>query len=219
MLLAGPLESALEFKPQSIEADPEQIIAIDGGFSQLRKIGLTPTHAVGDWDSIQPDDWTLVQEVCTQNLDPKKDESDFFHALRVISTPAGSRIQGIGLIGGRLDHQLALLIDGLSWLERQSQKYSEFCLWSKKEQIYLLDGKSISKWAALLTPDHFISVLNIGMLPIELSFSGLVYGQKNTVLQPGGHGLSNRPNQIGRVEIELRQSGRVLLLVRHSLKI
>ncbi len=81
------------------------VVAADGGANHLMRFGLVPDAVVGDFDSLEavaeaqiPPD--RLFRICEQ------DSTDFDKALRSIDTPLAL---GVGFLGGRLDHQLAVL--------------------------------------------------------------------------------------------------------------
>jgi len=91
--LIGPLKSDL-----SEVNSHDFTIFVDGGLNF--KDGFNNYISVGDSDST-----SLKHDI---QLDPVKDESDYFHALKQIP-PKTKNIFAHGLYGGRLDHQLFIL--------------------------------------------------------------------------------------------------------------
>ncbi|WP_425043538.1 thiamine diphosphokinase [Primorskyibacter sp. S87] len=80
------------------------LVAADGGARAVIAEGHEPRAVIGDFDSLQPEDRAnLPQDV----LFPirEQDSTDFDKALRNIQAPL---VLGVGFLGGRIDHQLAV---------------------------------------------------------------------------------------------------------------
>lgn len=101
--LIGPLP----VNPSNINYDYEAII-IDGGLNH--KLNFQKQISIGDNDSSQADVDIL--------LNKDKDYSDFSKALEYIE-PNIEQIICYGLIGGRLDHQLAILGETCAYLKKK----------------------------------------------------------------------------------------------------
>lgn len=95
--LVGASPSAEIFAP-----DPDDfIIAVDGGGDTLRRWGITPHFALGDFDSIQAD---LPDDVPRKRFPKEKGESDMELALWEGMSRGYRRFELIGASGGRADH-------------------------------------------------------------------------------------------------------------------
>lgn len=87
------------FSPGSYEL----IIAADGGFSSLSKIGITPDVIVGDMDSL--DSIPAGVESCRFKVE--KDETDMMLALIEGVERGYNTFHIFGGVGGRIDHTFA----------------------------------------------------------------------------------------------------------------
>lgn len=98
---AMPLEPGLV--PQPKEGD--LLIAADGGYASLTRLGVTPHLVVGDFDSLGsvPDHPDVHQLPC------EKDDTDIGYALKVGLERGYTRFVLLGGMGGRLDHTIANL--------------------------------------------------------------------------------------------------------------
>ena len=96
VLTALRAEVALEEAP---------VIAADGGAALALVCGLTPDAVVGDFDSLRAEDRARLDPA---TLHPSDDQvtTDFDKALAAIRAPI---VLGVGFLGGRLDHQLAVM--------------------------------------------------------------------------------------------------------------
>ncbi|WP_298846178.1 thiamine diphosphokinase [uncultured Ruegeria sp.] len=81
------------------------VVAADGGASVLTESGRIPDAVIGDFDSL---DKASKARIPTDRLFAirEQDSTDFDKALRNVQAPL---VLGAGFLGGRLDHQLAVL--------------------------------------------------------------------------------------------------------------
>nr|WP_170330936.1 thiamine diphosphokinase [Ruegeria arenilitoris] len=80
-------------------------VAADGGAIPLMDSGRMPDAVIGDFDSLSG---TYLDRIPADRLFPirEQDSTDFDKALRSIEAPL---VLGVGFLGGRLDHQMAVL--------------------------------------------------------------------------------------------------------------
>jgi thiamine pyrophosphokinase len=93
---ASLLRKALEFAPR--------LVAADGGADRALRLGAEPEAVIGDLDSIG----AAARARLSDRLYPiaEQETTDFDKALRSISAPF---VLGIGFVGARTDHGLAVL--------------------------------------------------------------------------------------------------------------
>lgn len=89
----------------------DKMIAVDGGLSAVKELGLKPDAIVGDFDTAAPE---IVDEyrkrACGAAWDihkPEKDETDTELALATAARLGCTQVLLLGATGGRLDHLLA----------------------------------------------------------------------------------------------------------------
>lgn len=94
--IAGDIWSA-------VPSDVTTVVAADGGADSVLAHGLVPDAVIGDMDSLSP----AARQACADRLIPisEQDSTDFEKLLRHVSAPL---IIGIGFLGHRLDHQMAV---------------------------------------------------------------------------------------------------------------
>lgn len=111
--LAGPvLPAAREATPWPETCpSPDLVIAIDGGFSACRRRRWRTDLVVGDFDSLIAEDLCEIGErgIEIVRFARNKDFSDLDGALAEAVSRGATHITVIGVCGGRLDHQLAVL--------------------------------------------------------------------------------------------------------------
>jgi thiamine pyrophosphokinase len=81
------------------------VVAADGGAIPMMDSGRVPDAVIGDFDSLSGAD---LDRIPADRLFPirEQDSTDFDKALRSINAPL---VLGVGFLGGRLDHQMAVL--------------------------------------------------------------------------------------------------------------
>lgn len=81
----------------------ELIIAADAGYERLKKMGITPHLAIGDFDSARevPNDVEVVR------YPKEKDDTDTLLAVKEAIARGSSEIVIYGSLGGRIDHTFA----------------------------------------------------------------------------------------------------------------
>ena len=81
------------------------VIAADGGFDYLKKLGLRADFVLGDFDSV------LSYDLPSDSLryPPEKDDTDMMLAVRLGLEKGYTEFAIYGGLGGRLDHTLANL--------------------------------------------------------------------------------------------------------------
>lgn len=115
-VIIGAGEGAL---PQKTDIAPDDfVIAADGGYTQCKALGITPSLAVGDWDSLG----AVPTDCPTAILPVEKDDTDTLAAIR-IGLEKGCREFHIycGTGGKRFDHTVANM-QCLVFLSKQNCK-------------------------------------------------------------------------------------------------
>ncbi|MBE6973215.1 MAG: thiamine diphosphokinase [Ruminococcaceae bacterium] len=105
---AGTVDPDLRLSP----GPDDLLIAADGGFATVERMGLVPHLVIGDFDSLgkQPD------HPNTMVLPTVKDDTDMSAAIKIGRERGYTRFALYGGTGGRLAHTLAnlQLLDGLA---------------------------------------------------------------------------------------------------------
>lgn len=79
------------------------VIAADGGLSYCERYGITPSLAIGDFDSLG----RLPEGLDILEYPVEKDDTDMALAAREAVVRSADEIVMLGALGGRLDHTLA----------------------------------------------------------------------------------------------------------------
>lgn len=93
------------------------VIAADGGYSICKKLGITPSLAVGDWDSLGE----APTDCPTAVLPVEKDDTDTLAAIRIGLDKGCTEFHIYFGTGGRFDHTIANM-QCLVFLSKQNRK-------------------------------------------------------------------------------------------------
>lgn len=87
----------------AVPAGIKTVVAADGGADTVLARGIVPDAIIGDMDSLS----NTAHQVCAKRLIPiaEQDSTDFEKLLRHVTAPL---MIGIGFLGHRLDHQMAV---------------------------------------------------------------------------------------------------------------
>ena len=177
------------------------VIAADGGYDTLKKLGITPDLLIGDMDSICAD----RAEVESMRFPIRKDETDTFLAYREGVRRGYTDFELYGCVGGREDHTFAnytLLIyakDAGHCVKLFGNGY--YCLALKNEKFSLIGTELMH-----------LSVFAFGGEATGVSLRGLEYCAEDISLSPlFPLGVSNRFTS-EPAEIAVRD-GRLLVMV------
>ena len=185
------LEDALRRAPR--------LVASDGGADACRARGLVPEVVAGDLDSLSPEARAALADRLVR--DPGQDDTDFAKALRA----AGSApvVLGVGFLGGRLDHALAVL----SHLAERPPAAPPVVLVSDDDAAALCPPRL----ALGCAPGDRVSLWPLG--PARLRSEGLRWPLDGLTLDPAGRvGTSNAATG----PVRLRCDGPCLVILDHA---
>ncbi len=105
--------------PDLIQYQEEGVfwVGVDNGMMTLLECGITPDHAIGDFDSIDPEILEELKEMLpSMTIAPReKDDTDTALAVKWALSQKPNKIRLFGSTGGRLDHLMGnvyLLLEG-----------------------------------------------------------------------------------------------------------
>lgn len=134
-------------------------IGVDGGIDHLKKLGIQPLYAIGDFDSIQSKD-NLGEAIV---LPTNKDVTDTEAAIMLALSKGYDELYLYGVCGQRLDHFIAII---RLLMKYKNIKITVFDDWNK---IYMIDGKtSIEK-------DDYDYLSFFSILPTTIDITGVKY--------------------------------------------
>jgi thiamine pyrophosphokinase len=161
------------------------VVAADKGLEHALALGLEVSLAVGDFDSASPEAVAAAEDAGTQieRHPHAKDATDLELALDAAAALNPARILVLAGTGGRLDHELSLLL--LLGSERYGGVEIDALVGSAR--IHVVRGSRTLQG----TPGELVSLLPVGRAE-GVSTKGLAYPLHGETLEAGSsRGVSN----------------------------
>ncbi len=176
------------------------VVAADGGAAPVLDSRRIPDAVIGDFDSLEG---KYRDRIPSDRLYPirEQDSTDFDKALRSIDAPL---VLGAGFLGGRLDHQLAVLN---TLVRRQDQP----CVLLGEHEIVFHAPPRIE---FSITPGDVVSLF--AFQRVVGRSRGLEWPIDDLVFEPNGQvGTSNRA--LAEVDLQMDGPGLLIMLPRYAL--
>ena len=158
------------------------VIAVDGGYSHLSKMGITPNLAIGDFDSLG----FVPDSVEAKVYPPEKDFSDLELALNWSHKEGYENIYVYGALGGRLDHNMCVL----QQIVKYTNKGVRVMAIGEDQAVCAVASGGLIEFSA--DSSGVISVFSATNQSANVSIRGLKYEiQDYTLLNTEPLGLSN----------------------------
>ncbi len=177
------------------------LIGVDKGCLLLAKNGIFIDVGIGDFDSVSSEEFEIIKRNCKKliKLSPKKDDTDFEHALNYVKKLGYKDIEVYGILGGRQDHNLLNI--KLLYLSELNLTYYDlknkiYCLNAGKHTIYKNDYKYLS----------FMSFKKS-----IVSITGTRYELKNTIVDINDNYTTSNEIIKDSCELEIKE-GRLLII-------
>ena len=191
----------------------DEILAGDGGYAQLQSIGVTPTLALGDFDSLG----FIPQEVPVITFPEEKDDSDLGLALDWCICHQAESVTVYGAFAGRLDHTLSALQTMFRYALETSQPITGI---AQEQRLAMLPPDWLLTFSLLDQTDEFcgwskdrrtVSVIAQTNMVEGLTIEGLKYSlNKGSLSNMVSLGLSNE--LVGKEASIALESGCALVL-------
>lgn len=162
-----------EFSEKITLTDGDFVIAADGGFDNLKKIGITPDLLIGDFDSISE----LPQGTEAVRYPVEKDETDSFLAYKLGVERGYREFVLLGGTGGRIDHTLANY-SLMFYARREGNSLSVVGSGTRAYAVVNEKKTLVGKRGCV------VSVFAFGGKAFSVSIKGLKYEADNITLQP-----------------------------------
>ena len=95
---------SVEMENEAFTPNPDDfVIAADGGYTNLQKLGMNPDILVGDFDSLE----TVPKGEQIIRLPKEKNDTDTLYCVRLGLEKGYKKFALYGCTGGRLDHTIA----------------------------------------------------------------------------------------------------------------
>lgn len=146
------------------------VIAADGGYDYLQKLGLRADIVMGDFDSVKSD-FNLPANAI--RFPKEKDDTDMMLAIKLGLEKGYRNFAIYGGLGGRLDHTLAN-VQALTFLSREGARGT---LYHKSYALQVItdDTISFSKNAPYNHPGVLCSVFSLSDVSVNVTIQGMKY--------------------------------------------
>ena len=172
-------------------------VAADGGAALALADGVDLAALIGDFDSVAPADLARVPQD-RQHRIAEQTSTDFEKALTRIDAPL---VIGVGFLGGRLDHQLAVLHALYAWPDRA-------CLLIGQSEVICVAPPDVELPTAA---EEIVSLFPLG--PVTGKSDGLVWPVDDIRFDPARRvGTSNRAT--GPMKLVMDDPNMLLILPR-----
>lgn len=207
----GPIAEIANIEPYKTNGDVV-FIGADKGSMHLLDLGITPDVAVGDFDSLSAEEFSVLSNrVQVVNVAPaEKDETDTDLALSKALDYQPHAILITGVTGGRLDHYMAVL----NSLYRFQKDYPDiqFKIQNKWNEMLLLSP------GVTILPRHqhfpFVSFFAFQGSIEDVTLTGMKYNVVNETIEIGNSRFTS--NEVLSEQGSISFSSGICLLVRSS---
>lgn len=148
------------------------VIAVDAGLEILDSLHIMPDEVVGDLDTVEPSvlkEYRDKSSVTFEIHKPEKDETDTELALLTAARCGCDRVDLLGALGGRLDHE----ISNIQLIYQFFKQGMEVCIYDAQNKLYLLDGGKVFRRPELY--GKYISFMPLTEVVTGLTLKGFKY--------------------------------------------
>jgi len=189
-------------------AKADFIIAADGGVRIARTHGLPIHLVVGDLDSASASDiaWARAEQAEIVEYAQDKDYTDLELALDRAEETGVDRIVAIGIVGGRLDHELG------NWAALCAPRNARVDVYSAQGTASVLHGEGHNTLELEGVPGDVVSLIARSDAAAGVTTSGLKWPLSNAVLSSWStRGISN---ELISTKASVTLTSGVLMIVR-----
>ncbi len=167
--------------------DSEYIICADGGARYLRALNIVPDILIGDFDSILPEDISLLNSEITKTISfpSKKNKTDSELCIDWAIEHGANEITLIGVTGTRQDHTLA----NIFLLKKMALNQVKGKIIDKNNEIQIVTDNFVIKGER----GDFLSIIPVSDKVCGIVLKGFEYPLDHADISLGSTlGISNR---------------------------
>lgn len=212
IICAGGPEEEVAERDVLLSFDDAVFIGADHGAIYLLDKGITPTMAVGDFDSLTTEEWQRVERevAIIERHAPEKDETDTELAIIRALEMKPQKITVTGATGGRLDHYESNL-----HLVYRLQKEAPNCsirLMNKTNEVrFILPGASRLPYDQRY---QYMSFFAFGRDVPDVTLKGVAYETHSELVQMGTTRFTS--NEVISATATVSFSEGALLMIRSN---
>lgn len=188
----------------------KRLVAVDGGYRFLNRLGLVPELLIGDFDSLARLPKDLPDSIEVLRFEVAKDMTDTHLALDCCLERGAKAIDIVDPSGGDIDHLLGNMMLLTAASKRVRKPYPRITLRSYRHEVRFLDDGSVSYSDAV---GDGLSIVPLSET-LVLDLCGVEYPARALKLQRGDtYGLRNRI-AARRATVRVRGQALVIRLYR-----
>lgn len=189
--------------------NPDIIICADGGLKTALKVGVIPDVLMGDFDSVEKEEYDYIKEKTKViAYQKRKNYTDVFLCLKYAMENGYNDIVLFGVLGTRLDHSLV----NIYLLKYAFDNFSKVKIINEYNEIFL-----INNYIRLSgVKDKTISVLPYSDVIDGIYLKGFSYPLYNaTMSKENPYGVSNYADS-DSVEIKINSGTAVIVITQDN---
>lgn len=149
------------------EIQPDYVIGVDSGLNFLYRNRVTPTHIVGDFDSVEPSVIAFYKEegsIPIRKFNPVKDATDTEIAVKLAVELGVEKLWLLGATGTRIDHVMSNIQILKIALDHGIEAYildecNRISLWEK--EVCLVKEQCFGKYFSIFPFDGVVDDVSI----------------------------------------------------------
>lgn len=189
--------------------NPDIIICADGGLKTSLKLGIIPDVLLGDFDSVEKEEYDYIKEKTKiVTYQKRKDFTDVFLCLQYAMENGYNDIVLFGVLGTRLDHSLV----NIYLLKYAFDNLSKVKIINEYNEIFLINNYIHLSGVK----DKTVSVLPYSDEIDGIYLKGFSYPLHNAVMsKENPYGVSNYA-QCDTVEIKINSGTAVIIITQDN---
>lgn len=174
IILNGKINNYANIKERIIKENYDYVICSDGGANNSYNMGIIPDYIVGDLDSINKNitEFYKNKNVYFKKFPSKKNETDAELSILLAKNLGAYKIDLIGALGGRVDHQMANI--NLLYYIKNLNIFPKII--TEDETIYIVDNEELK---IKNNKGKLVSIIPIKNDAIGVSLFGFEYNLDN----------------------------------------
>ncbi|MCI9680773.1 MAG: thiamine diphosphokinase [Lachnospiraceae bacterium] len=188
----------------------DAVIGVDSGLGFLYEYGITPTHIVGDFDSVRPgleEYYRSREDIEIRRFNPVKDSTDTQIAIELALELKCGSIVILGGTGSRLDHVLG----NIQSMMLAKTAGADCVMVDEHNRIRLIGEDTVLRRDSQY--GRFVSLIPLTTQAEGVDLTGFKYPLRNHTFTSTGSAGLGVSNEIVEAEALIRIKSGVLILI------